>query len=153
MMKSPRVLLAIGLFKLGKSVLLILLAAVLFGLIGHDVAAVLQGLAHHLHVAPGSRLLHRAIERSATLTPHKLELSGAALLLYAGLFAVEGVGLIRQKHWAEWLAVFSTTALIPFEGYEIALKPSGWKIAALVLNIAIAAYLAQRAWREGKVRK
>src|SRR5262249_47735664 len=55
-------------------------------------------------------------------------------------------GLLLKKRWAEWLTVLVTASFVPFEVYEIAQRGGAAKIAALVLNVAIVAYLG---WRVG----
>jgi uncharacterized membrane protein (DUF2068 family) len=140
----------IGIFKIAKAVILILIALVLFDLMNKNLGDVLELVAHHLHIAPGSRLLRNAILDSQTITRHKLELGGCVLLLYAAMFATEGIGLVLKKHWAEWMAVITTAGLIPVELYELVEKPGPWKIGALVLNIIIAVYLAIRARAESR---
>lgn len=62
-------------------------------------------------------------------------------LAYAALEATEMVGLWFARRWAEYLTFVATIALIPYEVYELTIKISVFKIAALVLNVAIAAYL------------
>jgi uncharacterized membrane protein (DUF2068 family) len=70
-----------------------------------------------------------------------VELAALALLAYGALQIVEGVGLWGGWRWAEYLAVVATSAFIPLEVYEIVHKPTPLKISALVLNIAVVAYL------------
>jgi len=77
-------------------------------------------------------------------TGHTLNLIA---LIGAGLYLIEGVGLIWDLKWAEWLVVISTASFIPIEVFEIAVKPSGVKIAVLVINAAILAYLTFRLHR------
>jgi uncharacterized membrane protein (DUF2068 family) len=51
------------------------------------------------------------------------------------------VGLWFNKRWAEYLTLVATTALIPFEIYEISLKLSVFKVLALEINVIIVIYL------------
>jgi uncharacterized membrane protein (DUF2068 family) len=74
--------------------------------------------------------------------PHdKLQVIGAALAAYAVVQGTEGVGLWLQKRWAEYLAVVSTSAFLPLEVYEIFDRLTVLKVVALVVNLAIVAYL------------
>jgi uncharacterized membrane protein (DUF2068 family) len=66
-----------------------------------------------------------------------------ATIGYMLLVLVEGVGLWMRKRWAEWLVVLAGALLIPFELWKLA-HPAGktWLVlAALVMNVAIVAYL------------
>jgi uncharacterized membrane protein (DUF2068 family) len=62
-------------------------------------------------------------------------------LAYAGVFAVEGVGLWMQKRWAEWLTTIITASLMPLEAWEIILRPTIGKVLILLANAAVVAYL------------
>jgi uncharacterized membrane protein (DUF2068 family) len=62
--------------------------------------------------------------RAVTFLLNKLQdvLAGGALratgllaLFYCGVLLTEGIGVYRQKRWAEWLMIFATGALIPLE--------------------------------------
>jgi uncharacterized membrane protein (DUF2068 family) len=46
--------------------------------------------------------------------------------------------------WAEWLTIIITSSLIPFEIYEICRHPTAIKVAVLLINVAIVAYLLYR---------
>jgi uncharacterized membrane protein (DUF2068 family) len=69
---------------------------------------------------------------------HELEL---ACFAYASVFAVEGVGLVLRRRWAEWLTVVVTGSFLPIEGYELAHRRGGAEVVALALNLAIVGYL------------
>jgi uncharacterized membrane protein (DUF2068 family) len=56
---------------------------------------------------------------------------------------IEAYGLHKRLRWAEWLTVFATGLLIPFEVYEVWRRFSLLGVAVLVLNIAIVIYLAK----------
>jgi len=148
--RGAALVLLIGIFKLAKAVFLVVLALVTWKLSHKDIHSVLLNTAHVLHIAPGNRPLHSLMAKSLSITRGKLELAALVFLLYAATFTVEGVGLVMRKRWAEWMTVITTAGLIPIEVYEIREKPGPWKIGALALNVAIAIYLAQRAWREGR---
>jgi uncharacterized membrane protein (DUF2068 family) len=62
-------------------------------------------------------------------------------LLYALLEGAEAVGLWYQQRWAEYLTFLATILLLPLEIYELEHKLSYFKVAALVVNLAVAVYL------------
>jgi uncharacterized membrane protein (DUF2068 family) len=70
-----------------------------------------------------------------------LHLIGAGLAVLAVLEGAEAVGLWFQMRWAEYLAVIVTAALIPLEVYELTAYVSWFKVMALLVNLAIVAYL------------
>jgi len=65
----------------------------------------------------------------------------AGTFTYAGLFAIEGIGLWMRKRWAEWLTVIITASLIPLEVWEFAHRPNLGKAGVVIANAAIVAYL------------
>jgi uncharacterized membrane protein (DUF2068 family) len=81
------------------------------------------------------------IDELLNLAPDKLKLIGLALAAYALLQLAEGIGLWLQKRWAEYLAVVSTSAFLPLEIYELVDRVTVLKVVALIVNLAILAYL------------
>jgi uncharacterized membrane protein (DUF2068 family) len=64
------------------------------------------------------------------------------------LTALEAWALRRGRPWGAWLVVGATSALLPFEIYEIWRVPRVSRIGLFALNLLICAYLARGAWRE-----
>jgi uncharacterized membrane protein (DUF2068 family) len=85
-------------------------------------------------------LLHD-LDRLFSLKGSTLHLLGAGILAYAVLEGVEAVGLWLQKRWAEYLTFIATTLFLPLEVYELTKTVSPFKVFALVLNLAVVAYL------------
>lgn len=138
----------IGIFKLTKAALLVAAAISVFDLRHKNVADIIVEWSRRLHIAPGNRLVAHLLERILTVTHRQLIVLGVVLLIYATMFAVEGVGLLLLKHWAEWMTVITTSGLIPFEVYEMIHRPSALKAAGMIVNIAVAVYLFEHMRRE-----
>jgi uncharacterized membrane protein (DUF2068 family) len=66
---------------------------------------------------------------------------GFVLLAYAALEATEMVGLWLAKRWAEYLTFIATTALVPYEVYELAKGVSAFKLITFIINVAVVVYL------------
>jgi len=94
-----------------------------------------------LRLDPSNRYINAALEKASVLTPHRIKELGLGSVIYGGLFLTEGVGLWFLKRWAEWFTVIITSSLLPIEVYEIHRHPSVVKVAVLVVNVAIVAYL------------
>jgi uncharacterized membrane protein (DUF2068 family) len=60
---------------------------------------------------------------------------------YASLFLTEGIGLLRQKRWAEYLTVVATASLIPLEIFEVFKHVTWIRVLLFAGNLAILAYL------------
>jgi len=85
-------------------------------------------------------LLHD-IDRLFTVTSGRLVLYGLLLACYAAVNLIEAIGLWSAKRWAEYLAVIEVAALLPIEIHELSIRVSTLKITALVINLAVVAYL------------
>jgi uncharacterized membrane protein (DUF2068 family) len=70
-----------------------------------------------------------------------LYLAGAAIAAYALMEGVEAAGLWFGQRWAEYLTFIATIVFVPYEVDELAKGVSALKVVALVLNLAVAAYL------------
>jgi uncharacterized membrane protein (DUF2068 family) len=81
------------------------------------------------------------LERLVTLQSGTLRLVALVAAAYAVLEGLEAVGLWFMKRWAEYLTFLATTALLPLEVYELTKRVSPFKVVALVVNLAIVAYL------------
>jgi len=151
--KSPRGLLLIGLFKLFKG---LLLAATGFGalrLLHRDVAEVVDHWVQLLRVDPDNRFIHRFLVRILAVSPKQLRELSIGTFFYASLLLTEGVGLLMQKHWAEYFTVITTAALLPLECYEIVEKFTWVRVLVLAVNAAIVWYLILKLKRTPHARK
>jgi uncharacterized membrane protein (DUF2068 family) len=134
----------IALFKLVKAALLIAVGVGALNLLHKDVAGAVEQWVELLRLDPNNHYIDIALEKASNLTPDKIKQLGLGSMIYAGLFLTEGIGLGLEKRWAEWLTVIITSSLIPIEIYEIYRHPTAIKIAVLLINIAIVAYLLYR---------
>jgi hypothetical protein len=55
---------------------------------------------------------------------------------------VEGVGLWLGKRWGEYFAMVATSIFLPYEVYDLTVKITGLRVAALVINLLLVIYLA-----------
>jgi uncharacterized membrane protein (DUF2068 family) len=88
----------------------------------------------------GHGLTHR-IDELFSLRSAKLHLFAAIALTYALIEGIEAVGLWYGKRWAEYLTLIVTSSLLPVEIYELTQHATPFKILALIVNVAVVAYL------------
>jgi len=142
--RGDRLVVLIGAFKIAKAALLCLLGAgALLGLPEAVVRSVLRA-SHWIGALSGHFAVQTAVGRVLAADDHTLHEIGAVSLGYAAVFAIEGVGLLSHRRWAEWLTVGVTGSFIPFEVYELVRHPGAGKVLAIVVNAAILAYLVAR---------
>jgi uncharacterized membrane protein (DUF2068 family) len=143
-------LLAIGLLKLVEAVFFFLVGVGAFHFLHRDLGDSALQLARRLRVDPDGRLISWMLDRLDSITALRLKQIGVVTFFYAGLRMTEGVGLVLEKVWAEYLTVGVTTAFLPWEMYEIARHPDWVRVCLLVANLIVLAYLV---WLLGRNRR
>jgi uncharacterized membrane protein (DUF2068 family) len=149
---GPRTLALIAVFKFFKSALLVVLAFALLHLRHPQVSEHFVSWLRAFPFATGHQLISQLIETILGTTERTIGVFGGIALGYAVLYAIEGFGLWRNAHWAEYLTVVTTSLLVPIEIWEIFRHPTALKWLTLVINLAIVAYLVHllRAERHGR---
>jgi uncharacterized membrane protein (DUF2068 family) len=137
----------IGLFKLAKAGMLVALG--LGALSMRHEHSWLNIWIHAMAADPHGRRVAELIARVSSVRVHELIEIGVGSLLYAAVFATEGIGLLFRKAWAEVMTVIITTSFIPLEIYELAEHPSWAKVCVIIVNGFVVAYLVRRLRREG----
>ena len=138
--RGDRLVVLIGAFKLVKCALLLALG--LGWLFEVERSGSWMHAAGWTGALAGHHAVRAAIVRLASIDDHRARELAVAAFVYAAVFAVEGIGLLFRKHWAEWLTVFVTASFIPFEIYELVRHGGAAKIVAIAINGAIVVYLA-----------
>lgn len=145
--RRPRALVAIALYKLLKMLVCIVLASAAFHLLRPDVAERFSDWLESLAWVARHGLAMRAVDWLFGLGPRQLRAFGAAALVYAALYAVQGLGLWFGKRWAEYLVVIETGLLLPLELFELVRRFSALKLVVLVANVVIVIYLVRLLYR------
>ena len=148
--QRDRVLRLIALFKFCKAVLLVVVGLGVLRLLDPGVAARAQRWVAALASSNDRSAVQHVIASLAGLSPRRLEAVGVGAFLYAVLFTIEGVGLWRGKRWAEYLTVIATLSLVPLEVFELTRAVTPPRLAALVVNLAVVAYLLGRIRRRAR---
>lgn len=136
-----RGLVAIGVLKLVESVFFFLVGVGAIHFLHRDLGEAARQLAERLSFDPDHRVVAYILAHLDDITAHRLKQIGVFIFFYAGLRVAEGVGLVMEKVWAEYLTVGATTIFLPWEVYEIA-KHTDWvRICLLLGNLTVLAYL------------
>ena len=143
--KSPRRRLALWgviLVKLGKGILLLLLALGVYTLSNNDLPHEFQHLLEFLRIDPERQFFLDAAGKLEHITSANVKWVAAGTAVYSLFSLVEAVGLMLLVSWACWMTIGETAFFIPIEVYELLRKPSILMLILLALNIAIVWYLA-----------
>jgi len=143
-------LMAIGIFKLIKGLLLVVVGIGVFKLVHHDIVEVLSRWVGVVHVDPDNKYFHSVVTRLWAVDDHKLKEVGAGTFFYAGLFLTEGLGLVFRKTWAEYFTIIVTGSFIPVEMYLMTQHLTAARVVATLLNIGIVWYLVAHRLGERK---
>jgi uncharacterized membrane protein (DUF2068 family) len=138
------VLFLIGLFKLFKAALLIVVGIGAIKFLHKDLSSTVLHWVQVLRVDPDNRYIHGALVRIFRVTPKQLKELSIGTFVYAALFLTEGAGLLLRKHWAEYFTIITTGAFIPLETYELARHFTVVKLVVTVINVLIVWYLVAR---------
>jgi uncharacterized membrane protein (DUF2068 family) len=101
-------------------------------------------LAERLGLDPKGNWIKRVIKDVSKIHAHEDLIFGVAALAYGVLEAVEAYGLWRRRRWGEWLTVLATSLLVIPEVWELTKSASVLKVGALLVNLAVVAYLLWR---------
>ena len=140
---GPRALALIAIFKFAKVAMLIVLAAILFHLSTPEAIGAFADWLRALPLATGHQYVGRAVSAVTDMNPHTVGLFAIVALVYAVLYSIEGYGLWENARWAKYLTVISTSLFVPLELWELWRHFSWPKVAALVINLLIVAYLVK----------
>src|ERR1017187_253063 len=134
-------LLMIGLLKLIEAVFFFLVGVGAIHFIHRDLGDAATRLAERLRFDPDRRMVAWVLDHLDDITAHRLKQIGIATFFYAGLRVAEGVGLLLEKVWAEYLTVGVTVSFLPWEVYEICRRPDLLRVGLLITNLIVLAYL------------
>ena len=109
----------IAVFDLVKAGLFLVATAGVFHLIDRNTQVELTRLLHAFRFNGDHEFVRGLLRKADLITdPDKRILTGV-LFLYTGMYAVEGVGLLLRKRWAEYFAVAMMAIPLPFEVYAL----------------------------------
>jgi uncharacterized membrane protein (DUF2068 family) len=143
----------IGFLKLASGLLAVVLGLVFVRFVSRNPGESIERWSAHLGLDPHNHFINLIISTLTGIDRTRLRAIQAGTFFYAILHLIEGIGLILERDWAGYLVVIATGSLIPFEIYEIIQKHSLVRIAVLIANLAIVAYLVIQLRKHHAARK
>ncbi len=139
-----RALRSVAALEFAKGLLVVLAGLALFSLSRRalGIEGIAEDLLHLLHLNPDWHFSVLLLRVAAGLQKANHLTLAAAFFIYPALRFVEAYGLWRERAWAEWLALISGSAYLPFEVTSLAHKHTGVRLAVLLVNVAIVLYMA-----------
>jgi uncharacterized membrane protein (DUF2068 family) len=139
--RHSRGLLLVGLFKLSKAIFFGAAGIGALKLLHRDVGDLVMRLTSLVPLDPNGHLASVIMDKADLVGNHQLRQVGYSSLAYACVCLVEGVGLLMEKVWAEYVTVVLTVLALPWEIYELVREPSPYRAGLLVLNVMVLLYL------------
>jgi uncharacterized membrane protein (DUF2068 family) len=150
----PVVLIGIG--KLMKSTGLVVVFLVLRVLLSPERHQAIEAWVTQVRLEPHNWIMHHLfdlMERGMGLQPKTLQMLHLGVIIYAALYLIEGLGLLWDKKWAEWMVIVTTAGFLPFEVYEIVMEVTWGRCLLFAVNIVVMVYLCWRLYRMKVVRR
>jgi uncharacterized membrane protein (DUF2068 family) len=138
----------IAAYKLLQALLLIGVAIGALRLLGKDIGDLMLSLAESLHFNPEGKLVSFLIDQAQVIDDHWLRRFSIFLFSYAALGLLEGIGLMLEKVWAEYLTAIITASFLPLEIMELFHRVTWIRVSLFVVNLAVLAYLVGHVVRE-----
>ncbi len=133
----------IAAFKLLKSFALLAVGIGALKLLHTDVAALVEHWVGVFQVDPHNHFIHKLLEKLSILDERRLKELSVGTFIYSAIFFTEGIGLALRKRWAEYFTIIVTSSLLPLEVYVLAKHASVGEVLALLINLAVVAYLVR----------
>ncbi len=133
--------------KLGKGLLLLLLAAGVYHLQDDNLPQEFRDTLQFFHIDPEKKFFTELANKIGHITPANVVWFARGTVLYSLFSLVEGTGLIFRVPWAGWLAIGESMFFIPIEVYELMRRFSLGLVVILGLNVVIVWYILQNRHR------
>lgn len=151
-----RWIIMIGAFKLLQAAMFVLLGIGAIQLLHRDLVDVTEHFILAMRFNPEGHLVNLLLEKVALIDPHRLRQISAAIFGIAALDTIEGVGLVLEKAWAEFVTLVLTASFLPWEFFEMHRHLTWIKVALTAINVAVLIYLliyVRMRMRERHVRR
>lgn len=132
---------AIAVYEAIKGTIVLIAGIGLLTLIHKNIQDFAEDVVFGLHLDPESHYPQLFIEAVGRLDATKIKYIFVFAIFYALVRFVEAYGLWYLRGWAEWFAIISGSLYLPLEIYEIFKKPTVFRFAIFLLNLAIVLYL------------
>jgi uncharacterized membrane protein (DUF2068 family) len=129
------------LIKLGKGLLLLLIAFGVYKLAGTDLQENFRALLKFVNIDPERQFFSQIGAWLESVNATNVRLFATGTLLYSMFSLVEGVGLVFRVSWAGWMAIGESAFFIPIEVRELVQSYSTTVALILLINIGIVYYL------------
>lgn len=154
--RRDRGIVAIGIFKLLQGLLFVLLGIGAIRLLHKDLMQMAEHFILAMRFDPEGRFVTLVMDKVAQIDPHRLKQISAAIFAVASLDLIEGIGLVLEQAWAEYVTLVLTASFLPWEFFEVLRRATWIRGSLLVINLIVVVYLVyyvQARMRERRLRR
>jgi uncharacterized membrane protein (DUF2068 family) len=134
-------IIAIGVFKLLQTAAWLLLGIGALRLLHKDLLDVVEHWILALRFNPEGHFVSLLLGQVALIDPHRMKQISAAIFGIAALDAIEGIGLVLEKTWAEFVTLILTASFLPWELRAVVHHTTGIRLGLAIINLAVVLYL------------
>ena len=106
-------------------------------LLHKDLGDEVLRLAARFNFDSENRIVSLLLEKVDLIDAHRLREIGFGTFAYSALALTEGIGLLREKEWAEYLTLILTISFLPWELFELVRRPDWFRLRLLLINLAV----------------
>jgi uncharacterized membrane protein (DUF2068 family) len=139
--KGAPTLYVIGVSKLLKGFLVVILAVTAYNLSDNDLPSDYQHWLHVLGLNPERKFWSDLAEKVGNVTEREVVRFAVGALIYSLFALLEGVGLLFRVKWIGYLTIGESAFFVPLEVHHLVLKFSTSVFVILIMNIGIVWYL------------
>ena len=145
-------LLLIAIFKLAKCAFFFSLGVGAVHFLHKDLGDAALRLATALRFDTDSKAVALVLDKIDLIDDHRLRQIGFATFGYSAVALTEGIGLLLERTWAEYLTLILTVSFVPWELFELVMRPSLIRVAIFLINLAVLWYLVWLLQRKGTLK-
>jgi len=123
---------------------LVLLVELNFASLRDEIQRLITDVTGQTGQGASQGVITRELGKFLNLHKGTLTILFVTAMAYAVVEGVEAVGLWRERRWAEYLTAVATAGFLPFEVHELIKRVTVLRVGALVVNVAILAWLVWR---------
>jgi uncharacterized membrane protein (DUF2068 family) len=134
-------IIAIGAFKLGQATLFILLGIGAVRLLHSDLVGIVEHFIYAMRFNPEGHLVNLILEKVGLIDSHRMKQISVAIFAIAALDFIEGIGLVLEKAWAEFVTLILTASFLPWELFLMIRHLTWMRVGLTAINLAVVLYL------------
>ncbi len=133
---------AVAVLEIAKGVGAVLFGIWLLSFRDKDIGDMMANLLDRLHVDPAHEIAIKLVSMADRITPEKVVMAALIAFAYAIIRFTEGYGLWNARTWAEYFALISGAAYLPWELWEFLRRPNWFHATLIVINVIVVLYIA-----------